>query len=143
MKKFGNIRLTKSDLSDYSRFMERELLDHLLRCEGAFLEAKTLKPSTLAQKAAGDWRFFDNLRAAPPATFSVRKYDAVMGWFADNWPDEAVRPDALLTFEAQRARQAERRTNNGKAEAERRTESGEAEAEKTAADTAKTPAGAS
>ena len=85
--------------------MEQELARNLLDCEAEFLTAGNFKPSTLAQKAAGDWRFFERLRGDEPATFSVRKYDMVMRWFIANWPEEAARPSALLKFEAQMARE--------------------------------------
>jgi hypothetical protein len=45
---------------------------------------------TLGRLAAGDWRFFDRLTDGK--TFTARKYDEVMRWFAANWPKGVAWP---------------------------------------------------
>lgn len=56
----------------------------------AYAAAKGIELSTLGQRAADDWRFFTRL--ADGKTFTVRKYDEVMGWFAANWPKGVAWP---------------------------------------------------
>jgi ABC-type branched-subunit amino acid transport system substrate-binding protein len=77
--------------------METELRSNLMTCFEAFLAATNRSRATVAQAAAGDWRFFDRLSST---TFTARKYDAVMLWFAENWPEGAARPPCLLSRES-------------------------------------------
>ena len=62
-----------------------------LACAAAYGAASKLEPSTVARLAAGDWRFWD--RITEGATFTARKYDAIMGWFSANWPSDAPWPN--------------------------------------------------
>lgn len=71
--------------------MEKELRQHLRACAEAYSRAKGLTIPTLGRLAAGDWRFFDRLHD-DEKTFTARKYDEVIGWFSDNWPDDASWP---------------------------------------------------
>lgn len=71
--------------------METELLAHLEACANAFAAARGLKISTVARLATQDGQFFSRLRD-PKNTFTVRKYDTVIRWFSDNWPDGAMWP---------------------------------------------------
>lgn len=55
--------------------------------------AKGLEISTVSQRAAGDWRFFD--RIVDGKSFTARTYDRVMEWFAQNWPSDAPWPEGV------------------------------------------------
>jgi hypothetical protein len=45
-----------------------------------------VREATVGNLAAGDWRFFGRLREG--RAFTARKYDEVMRWFSNNWPDD-------------------------------------------------------
>lgn len=75
--------------------MERELIRNLMSVAAAYQTARSISLSTLGRQAAGDWRFFDHLGDATK-TFTAKKYDQVMAWFSDNWPDGAEWPAAIL-----------------------------------------------
>lgn len=74
--------------------MEHELRTNLLNCARAYADAKGVSLATLARLAAGDWRFFSRLDDEK-TTFTARKYDEVIQWLSDNWPDAAQWPMAL------------------------------------------------
>lgn len=61
----------------------------------AFCAATGQARATVARKAAGDWRFFDRLDGEKGSSFLVQKYDAVMDWFAGNWPADCPQPNCL------------------------------------------------
>lgn len=71
--------------------MESTLRRHLETCAAEFAKATQREPSTVARLSAGDWRFFDRL--SDGASFTARKYDAILGWFAANWPAATPWPD--------------------------------------------------
>lgn len=66
--------------------IERQLSEQLQGLAAAYQAATGFEMSTIAQRAAGDWRFFDRLFEAD-STFTLRKADAVITWFDANWPD--------------------------------------------------------
>lgn len=70
--------------------MEQHLRAHLTTCLACFAASRQLSTARVATLAAGDWRFFDRVGAG--ASFTVRKYDEVMGWFSANWPEGAEWP---------------------------------------------------
>lgn len=72
--------------------MENELKSNLIACFEAFIAKTKRSPATVAQASAGDWRFFDRIRGG---SFTARKYDLIMCWFAENWPDDAEWPDGI------------------------------------------------
>ena len=74
--------------------MESELAAHLRTLAKAFAVARSFEISTVGRVAAGDWRFFDRLDD-PTKTFTLRKYDEVVRWFSDNWPENAAWPDEV------------------------------------------------
>jgi hypothetical protein len=74
--------------------MENELRDNLLKCATVYAEQRGISLSTLGRLAAGDWRFFENLNK-DDKTFTARKYDEVVQWFSNNWPDDLVWPDGV------------------------------------------------
>jgi hypothetical protein len=45
---------------------------------------RKLELVTVARLATGDWRFFQ--RVTEGASFTAKKYDGIVAWFADNWP---------------------------------------------------------
>lgn len=71
--------------------MESTLRRHLQTCATEFAKATEREPSTVARLATGDWRFFDRINEG--ASFTARKYDAIMGWFSANWPDGVAWPN--------------------------------------------------
>jgi hypothetical protein len=64
--------------------METELRSNLMLCAASYAEARKVSLSTLGRLAAGDWRFF---REDGGKTFTARKYDEVMIWFSEQWPE--------------------------------------------------------
>lgn len=74
--------------------MENELRRNLLNCAAVFCAQRDIGLSTLGRLAAGDWRFFDRL-SDDDRTFTARKYDEVVQWFSDNWPDGATWPSVV------------------------------------------------
>lgn len=71
--------------------METELRSNLMACASAYAAARSVSISTVGRLAAGDWRFFDRLDD-DAKTFTARKYDEVIVWFSERWPDDAVWP---------------------------------------------------
>ncbi|TIS37544.1 hypothetical protein [Mesorhizobium sp.] len=74
--------------------MEAELIRHLLTLLDNFRAKKALQESTIGRLCAADGEFFPRLREGK--TFTARKYDAVVEWFSDNWPEGAEWPDSVL-----------------------------------------------
>lgn len=72
--------------------MEQALAAHLIALGEAFAEAKKLELATVGRLCAADSRFFSRIREGK--TFTVKKYDEVVGWFSSNWPNGAVWPTA-------------------------------------------------
>lgn len=70
--------------------MEAELIRHLQALLVGFRTHKDLAESTIGKHCAADGAFFSRLRDGN--TLTVRKYDAVVGWFSENWPDGAEWP---------------------------------------------------
>jgi hypothetical protein len=64
--------------------MEQELRNNLRTCFDAYAKVTGRSMVTISQAAAGDWRFYRRLDG--PTTFTARKYDEVIAWFAANWP---------------------------------------------------------
>lgn len=71
--------------------MESELRSNLMACASAYAAARSVSVSTVGRLAAGDWRFFDRLDD-DAKTFTARKYDEVIGWFSDRWPEDVEWP---------------------------------------------------
>ncbi len=74
--------------------MEKQLILNLMSVAMAFTAAREIGFSTLGRLAAGDWRFFDHLQDGSK-TFTAKKYDQVMQWFSDNWPDGGIWPPTV------------------------------------------------
>jgi hypothetical protein len=64
--------------------MEAELIRHLQSLLDEFRAHKDLAESTIGRHCAADGAFFSRLREGN--TLTVRKYDAVVAWFSENWP---------------------------------------------------------
>jgi hypothetical protein len=73
--------------------METELANHLLTLSDRFCAAEGLSEATVGRLCAADGRFFPRIREGK--TFTAKKYDEVVGWFAKNWPDGAEWPVAV------------------------------------------------
>lgn len=73
--------------------MEPELRGHLVTLATLYAGAKRLEIVTVARHAAGDWRFFDRLDDGK--TFTARKYDDVVRWFAEHWPADVEWPQGV------------------------------------------------
>lgn len=81
--------------------MEAELranLDVLAATYGALCE---LKPTAVAAKAFKDKSFFWRLDNTEGASFTVKKYDDALRWFAANWPEGAEWPEGIARPEAE------------------------------------------
>lgn len=85
--------------------METDLRRHLETCARAFAASTGREASTVARLATGDWRFFERLKDG--ASFTIRKYDAVMAWFSLNWPTDADWPAGVPRPEIEAANDAQ------------------------------------
>ena len=66
--------------------MEHELKANLLALLDAYKAGGgAYTEGTIGRYAAADSRFFERCRSAG-GSFTVRKYDEVVAWFATNWP---------------------------------------------------------
>jgi hypothetical protein len=74
--------------------MQEELASHMLTCAEAYAAANGYALTTLGRKVTEDTNFFVRLKQRD-GTFTVEKYDAVMGWFAENWPDKRRWPKGV------------------------------------------------
>ncbi|WP_306049263.1 hypothetical protein [Oceaniradius stylonematis] len=74
--------------------METELQANLLELAERFCEARGLKESTVGRMCAADGEFFSRLRDGK--SFTARKYDAVVRWFSENWPEEHGWPAQVI-----------------------------------------------
>lgn len=75
--------------------METELRDNLLELATRYAEAVGAELSTISQRALGDWRFFRRLQESETASFTVRKYDTAVAWFAQRWPEGVEWPERV------------------------------------------------
>lgn len=94
-RRMGKIRQTPCHVGIFRlqlRVMENEMRAALLSVATAYASARSIELSTLAQRAAGDWRFFDRLKDEEKS-FTARKFDEVMRFLSDTWPEQAVWPD--------------------------------------------------
>lgn len=73
--------------------MEAELRDNLFAIAKAFAAKRELQMSTIGRLCAGDSQFFDRLTEGK--SFTARKYDAVLVWFSENWPEGAEWPASI------------------------------------------------
>ncbi len=73
--------------------METVLVGHLFDLMEAYRKATNLGEATVGRFCAADGRFFTRLRDGK--TFTARKYDEVVLWFASNWPEAAAWPKGI------------------------------------------------
>lgn len=66
--------------------LEPVLRLHLLAVAKAYAAGHKLKMSTVSSYANGGAWFFKNLEAGK-VSFTLRKYDSMIEYFADNWPE--------------------------------------------------------
>lgn len=81
--------------------MEAELSKHLFVLVDRFGAARQLSESTIGRLSSSDGRFFTRIREGK--TFTAKKYDEVVTWFHDNWPDGANWPDEVPRPEVKEA----------------------------------------
>ena len=67
------------------------LIRNLVVLGRAYAKAKKLKLSTVSDQCHGDGRVLDNL-AKGKSGITLAKYDAMMRWFIDRWPEETEWP---------------------------------------------------
>lgn len=79
------------EVSDYALAMEQELARHLAALAERFGSVRKLEESTVGRMCAADGRFFSRLRDGK--TFTAKKYDEVVAWFDENWPEFVAWPD--------------------------------------------------
>lgn len=77
--------------------METQLATHLLNLAAIYAKAKSIEESTVGRQCAADGRFFARIRQGK--TFTIKKYDEVLRWFLDNWPDQVSWPETFHTGE--------------------------------------------
>ncbi|TGT72942.1 hypothetical protein EN802_13775 [bacterium M00.F.Ca.ET.159.01.1.1] len=73
--------------------MEAELIRHLLTLLQLFSERKGLAESTIGRLCIKDGAFFPRLRAG--SSLSVRKYDEIVLWFSESWPEGLEWPEDI------------------------------------------------
>lgn len=79
---------------------------NLLECFGLFMETKRYSAKTLGLYAGGRHDFFDGLqKPEKPTAPNGHRYDVVMDWFDQHWPDDLAVPDSLADHRALRTAQ--------------------------------------
>ncbi len=78
--------------------MEAELASHLISLGEAYGRARKLELGTIGRLCAADGRFFS--RIGDGKTFTIKKYDEVVAWFAANWPQGVAWPERKTLAEA-------------------------------------------
>lgn len=73
--------------------MENELASNLFTLCDRYSKSRLIEESTVGRLCASDGRFFSRIREGK--TFTAKKYDDVVFWFAMNWPPEAEWPAAI------------------------------------------------
>lgn len=81
--------------------MENELTANLFKLAERYGAARKLTESTVGKQCAADGRFFSRIRDGK--TFTAKKYDEVVAWFATNWPAGAEWPETLTRPERELA----------------------------------------
>lgn len=81
------------DASHYNDAMEAQLAGHLLTLCERFAASRNLGEATVGRHCAADGRFFSRLR--DHKTFTLRKYDEVVAWFSENWPEGVAWPASV------------------------------------------------
>ena len=70
--------------------MEEKLRDHILLITARYGEAVGLTDGAACRRAINDDTLLKRIRGG--ASFTVRTYDRIVGWFAANWPEDAEWP---------------------------------------------------
>ena len=72
--------------------MSERLARNLSLLTKAFRSKQPWELSTLSLRAYGKASFFEAVSSKDPPSFSARKYDEVVAWFEENWPEGAEWP---------------------------------------------------
>lgn len=73
--------------------MEKLLTRNLTALAEAYCDASGLSESTVGRLCAADGRFFSRIHEGK--TYTLRKYDDVLGWFSKHWPDGVDWPEGV------------------------------------------------
>lgn len=71
--------------------MEKELANNLLTLSDRYCASRDVAETTLGRLCAADGKFLVGIRRGG-RTFTAKKYDEVVEWFAGNWPPDAEWP---------------------------------------------------
>lgn len=78
--------------------MEQQLATCLVELASRFGAARGFEEATVGRLCAADGRFFARLRDGK--TFTIKKFDQVVTWFSENWPDDVEWPEGVQRPEA-------------------------------------------
>lgn len=70
--------------------METQLAHNLLTLASTYGALRQIGEATVGRHCAADGKFFSRIRSGK--TFTAKKYDEVVGWFSENWPDKSRWP---------------------------------------------------
>lgn len=74
--------------------VEPVLRSNILAVAAAYAKHRDLKLSTLSTYCHGDAPFLQKMKDGGGLT--ARKYDEVMAWFLENWPDDLAWPATVV-----------------------------------------------
>lgn len=70
--------------------METQLAQNLLTLASAYGALRQIGEATVGRHCAADGKFFSRIREGK--TFTAKKYDDVIAWFSENWPEQSRWP---------------------------------------------------
>lgn len=85
---------------------------NILALADAYAKARDLTQKTLSGYCHGDPPFLEKLRGDKKSSITGRKYDHVIGWFFDHWPDDLTMPAIKPVMVAQ-PKPKKRKPRNG------------------------------
>lgn len=68
---------------------------NIVRYAKSYVRAKGIKLATLSRHVRGDMYFLDDY-AAGKISVTTKKYDEIMQWFEDHWPENTPKPKIEL-----------------------------------------------
>ncbi|WP_267550430.1 hypothetical protein [Rhizobium rhizogenes] len=77
--------------------MENEFRTTLLETAAAFAKADGCALSTISRRVKNDAAFFTRIQDTSKS-FTLRTFDEVMLWFADNWAEDKQMPLGLMRW---------------------------------------------
>jgi len=85
--------------------METQLANNLISLASAYGALRQIGETTVGRHCAADGRFFSRIREGK--TFTAKKYDEVVDWFSENWPDKSNWPAEVPRTKLPRKRVSE------------------------------------